>query len=415
LTEIKQETGRDVQRIRTDGGTEFVNREFDNFLTEKKIVHEKSPPYTPQCNGMAERENRTLVEKARSMLHARNLPRCLWAEAVHTAAYLLNRIPNRKETTKTPYEKWFEKRPTVEHLRIFGCDAYVHIPDQHRKKFDRKARKVIFVGYGPSNKMFRKRLMLIDGEEEIWMQTADKDEDNFLEEDIPDDKTEKRGPGRPPGSRNKIKVIGNPLKMELRSKSTERTAMLAAADPLIVLKELVKKLDAEFEITVGDPSNFVGLEIYRDRSKRTIAIGQKNYIRRVLLKFNMESCKSVATPGDPSIKLSKDMAPSNDDETNQMQLIPYQAAVGSLIFLMNCTRPDISFEVSKVAQFAENPGLSHWKAVQRIFRYIKGTEDLKLVYCSNLKRDKIGIPSMENQHQLIAFCDSDWAGDADNR
>ncbi|KRY19033.1 Retrovirus-related Pol polyprotein from transposon TNT 1-94, partial [Trichinella patagoniensis] len=227
LTEIKQETGRDVQRIRTDRGTEFANRELDNFLTEKKIVHEKTPPYTPQCNGMAERENRTLVEKARAMLHTRNLPRCLWAEAVHTAAYLLNRIPNRKEITKTPYEEWFGRRPTVEHLRIFGCDAYVHIPDQHRRKFDPKARKVIFVGYGPSNKMFRvfdtnkhrvdevtdvqfneslqKRLVLIDGEEDSWMQTADKDEDDFLEDDITDDKTEKRGPGRPPGSKNKIK------------------------------------------------------------------------------------------------------------------------------------------------------------------------------------------------------------------
>ncbi|KRX13002.1 Retrovirus-related Pol polyprotein from transposon TNT 1-94 [Trichinella nelsoni] len=115
------------------------------------------------------------------------------------------------------------KAPTVEHLQIFGCDAYVHIPDQHRRKFDPKARKVIFVGYGPSNKMFRvfdtnkhrvdevtdvqfneslqKRLVLIDGEEDSWMQTADKDEDDFLEDDITDDKTEKRGPGRSPGIR----------------------------------------------------------------------------------------------------------------------------------------------------------------------------------------------------------------------
>ncbi|KRZ64073.1 Retrovirus-related Pol polyprotein from transposon TNT 1-94, partial [Trichinella sp. T8] len=66
LTEIKQETGH--------RRTEFANRELDNFLTEKKIVHKKTPPYTPQCNGMAERENRTLVEKARAMLHTRNLP-----------------------------------------------------------------------------------------------------------------------------------------------------------------------------------------------------------------------------------------------------------------------------------------------------------------------------------------------------
>ncbi|KRX22888.1 Retrovirus-related Pol polyprotein from transposon TNT 1-94 [Trichinella nelsoni] len=77
MTEIKQEIGCDVQRIRTDGGTEFVNKEFDNFHIERRIVHEKSPPYTTQCNGMAERENKTPVEKARSMLHARNLPRSL--------------------------------------------------------------------------------------------------------------------------------------------------------------------------------------------------------------------------------------------------------------------------------------------------------------------------------------------------
>ncbi|KRX72277.1 Retrovirus-related Pol polyprotein from transposon TNT 1-94 [Trichinella sp. T6] len=194
LTEIKQETGRDVQRIRTDRGTEFANRELDNFFTEKKIVHKKTPPYTPQFNGMAEREDRTLVEKARAMLHTRNLPRCLWAEAVHTAAYLLNRIPNRNEITKTPYEEWFGRRPTVEHLRIFGCDAYVHIPDQHRRKFDPKARKVIFVGYGPSYKMFR----VFDTNKHRVDETADKDEDDFLEDDITYYKTEKRGPGPPP-------------------------------------------------------------------------------------------------------------------------------------------------------------------------------------------------------------------------
>ncbi|KRZ49337.1 Retrovirus-related Pol polyprotein from transposon TNT 1-94 [Trichinella nativa] len=160
LHEIKQETGRDVQRIRTDGGHEFANREFDNLLTEKKIVHERSPHYTLKCNGRAERENRTPVEKARSMLRARNLP------------------------------------------RVFGDTNNMHRVDE-----------VTDVKF---NESLQKRLVLIDGEEDSWMQTADKDEDDFLEEDITDDKTEKRGPGRPPGSRNKIKVISNPLKMELR-------------------------------------------------------------------------------------------------------------------------------------------------------------------------------------------------------
>ncbi|KRY83042.1 Retrovirus-related Pol polyprotein from transposon TNT 1-94 [Trichinella pseudospiralis] len=366
LTEIKQETG------------------------QKKIVHEKTPPYAPQCNGMAERENRTLVEKARAMLHKRNLPRCLWAEAVHTAAYLLNRIPHRKEITKTPYEEWFGRRPTVEHLRIFGCDAYVHIPDQHRRKFDPKARKVIFVGYGPSNKMFRvfntnkhqvdevmdvqfneslqKRLVLIDGEEDSWMQTADKDED-----DNTDDKTEKRGPGRPPGSKNKIKVISNPLKMELRSKSTERTGMLAAADPLTEEEALgganaEKWKEAMLEEISALHMNDTWILTDLPADQKTI------------------QCKWVFE----KIDYFETFAPVVRYESVRTLLAI--AAVGSLIFLMNCTRPDISFEVSKVAQFAENPGLSHWKT-----------------------RDKIGIPLMENQHQLIAFCDTDWAEDADSR
>ncbi|KRX12900.1 Retrovirus-related Pol polyprotein from transposon TNT 1-94 [Trichinella nelsoni] len=187
LAEIQKENGCECNGFNTDGGNEFVNKEVDSFLTERRIVHLILISAMGWLKGRI--EEHSLNRQLQCCMEEIFVPRSLWAEAVHTAACLLNpSLSKWKLTTKMPYEKWFGKRPTVEHLRVFGRDAYVHIPDQHRKEFDRKARKVIFVRYGTSNKVFRifdthkhrmdevtdvkfngslhKRLVLIDGEEE---------------------------------------------------------------------------------------------------------------------------------------------------------------------------------------------------------------------------------------------------------
>uniref|UniRef100_A0A5S6QU80 Reverse transcriptase Ty1/copia-type domain-containing protein n=1 Tax=Trichuris muris TaxID=70415 RepID=A0A5S6QU80_TRIMR len=109
------------------------------------------------------------------------------------------------------------------------------------------------------------------------------------------------------------------------------------------------------------------------------------------------------------------MCPRTADERNEMLTIPYKAAVGSLMFLMTCTRPDISFETSKVSQFAENPGLPHWKAVKRIFRYLKGIQDMKLFFCPWMSSCEAHYGKTSDGFQLKAFCDSDWAGDVEDR
>jgi transposase InsO family protein len=97
-----------VKRLRTDNRKEYVNQEFKNYLIENGIVHELTSTYTPALNGIAERENRTLVEMARAILITKELPLRLWAEAVNTAAYITNRVPSRKETDTTPYEQWLK-------------------------------------------------------------------------------------------------------------------------------------------------------------------------------------------------------------------------------------------------------------------------------------------------------------------
>jgi len=82
-----------------------------------------SPPRTPQHNGVSERMNRTLVEGARAMLHGAGLPKNLWAEAINTKCYVVNRSPSRSLNNSTPYEKWENKQPDLSDLRVFGCLA----------------------------------------------------------------------------------------------------------------------------------------------------------------------------------------------------------------------------------------------------------------------------------------------------
>ena len=88
------------------------------------------------------------MESARAMLCHASLPTRYWAEAVGTATYLRNRVVTSAiKEGKTPYEKWYERKPDVSHLRVFGCVAYAHVPDCSRQKLDKKADKLRFIGY----------------------------------------------------------------------------------------------------------------------------------------------------------------------------------------------------------------------------------------------------------------------------
>jgi len=91
--------------------------------------------------------NKTLMERARSMLSGAELGQEFWAKAVDTACYLVNRSPSSALEDKTPQEVWTGKKPSLSHLRVFGCDAYVHVPKEKRTKLDSKYEKCIFIGY----------------------------------------------------------------------------------------------------------------------------------------------------------------------------------------------------------------------------------------------------------------------------
>ena len=151
LRKAQDQTGVKAKTLRVDNGTEYLNKHITSLLQDRGMELEKSAPYVKQGNGIAERVNRTLCDMARSLLFNADLTRkernSLWAEAVATAVYLRNRVPNKRTGNKTPHELWFGKKPDVQHLRVFGSPAFVKVPESQRSKFDSKSCKLMFVGY----------------------------------------------------------------------------------------------------------------------------------------------------------------------------------------------------------------------------------------------------------------------------
>ena len=156
-----QQSGKHVVKFHTDGGGEYVVKKLQEYFHLHGIEHTTTQAHTPQHNGIAERVNRTLFEMARCMLQHAKLGSEFWVRAVSTAAYLINRTRTVDWTRAgagagaggrlvTSEEAWSGVRPSVKHVRVFGSDCFVHVPDAGRGKLDAKAQPAIFVGYPES-------------------------------------------------------------------------------------------------------------------------------------------------------------------------------------------------------------------------------------------------------------------------
>ena len=117
-------------------------------MKSKGIKHTVDIPYMPEQNGVAERENRIILKAARSMFHLNpNLSSFLWSEAMNAAFYVINQTGPTKTCNKTPYELWYGKKSNIDNLKIFGTECFVHIPQEKRKKLDKKSVQCYLVGY----------------------------------------------------------------------------------------------------------------------------------------------------------------------------------------------------------------------------------------------------------------------------
>jgi hypothetical protein len=144
-----------IMRICSDHGREFKNAHFEEYCHSYGIQQEFSSPITPQQNGVVERKNRVLQEMARVMIHSQNLAQHFWGEAINTACHIINRVYLRPETSRTPYEIWRGKKPTVKYFRTFGSICYSLRDRENLGKFDPKSDEGIFLGYSTNSRAYR--------------------------------------------------------------------------------------------------------------------------------------------------------------------------------------------------------------------------------------------------------------------
>ncbi|KAK0573601.1 hypothetical protein LWI29_010645 [Acer saccharum] len=179
--------------------------------------------------------------------------------------------------------------------------------------------------------------------------------------------------------------------------------MLVAGANLEEINNLKKQLSSEFEMKdLGAAKQILGMRISRDEQGGTLQLSQAEYIRKVLQRFNMSDAKPVKTPLASHFRLSKEQCPETDEEKDFMARVPYASAIGSLMYAMVCTRPDISHAVGVMSRYMSNPGKQHWEAVKWILRYLRGTTEK----CLTFRKDEL---------KLEGYVDSDFAGEVDHR
>jgi len=156
-------------------------------------------------------------------------------------------------------------------------------------------------------------------------------------------------------------------------------SIVASSLPLIDhFKRMIKR---QVEITdLGELHWILGVEVKRVRENKQLLLSQRSYIDSILRRYGLDDLKPISTPMDPNVKLTSAQSPTTIEDIAVMRNTPYHEAVGSLMYASLGTRPDISFAVQTVSRFATNPGVAHWEAVKRIFRYLKGTRELWLSY-----------------------------------
>nr|GEW24200.1 retrovirus-related Pol polyprotein from transposon TNT 1-94 [Tanacetum cinerariifolium] len=175
--------------------------------------------------------------------------------------------------------------------------------------------------------------------------------------------------------------------------------MFIASQSLDEIETLKTRLKSEFEMKdLGEAKMILDTKIVRDKKLRKLCLTQKQYLIRVLKCFRFDKqTKRLSTPLASQFKISVAVSPKNDAERAYMEKVLYANVVGSLMYVMICTRLDISHVVGMVSRYMHNPGKGHWQAVKWILRYIHNTVDVGLVFKHGSSR------------WVAGYCDSEYS------
>nr|GEV74805.1 hypothetical protein [Tanacetum cinerariifolium] len=396
--------------------------------------------------GVSEMRNRTFLDMVRSMINLTTLPLSFWNYALEAAARILNMVTTKK-VDKTPYELWFGKVSNLSYLKVWGCEALVKrdTPD----KLQQRSIKCIFIGYPketmgyyfyfpPKNKIVVARFeppqeeapvrrskrphrapdrlclnveveehslgdlnepvnykaAMLDLESNKWLDAMNaemqfmKDNQVWHLVDLPSNGKTVRSKWI---FKKKIDMDGNvyTYKARLVAKRFTQTyrvdyeetfSLVADIRAIRILIALVVFYDYELwqmDVKTAFLNGYLDEDIYMvmDNSKRGYIPMQE--------RLNLNKMQGASTPG----------------EVKRMQNVPYPSAVGSIMYAVRCTRPDVAFAQNITSHFQQNPGELHWTAVKTILKYLRDTKDMFLVYGGN----------PEAELRVECYCDAvDW-------
>ncbi|KAL3699496.1 hypothetical protein R1sor_017518 [Riccia sorocarpa] len=261
----ENQTGNKIRQLRTDGGGEYISNRLKDMCRTAGIMRQITCRMTPQQNGVAERRNCTLVNVAKSMLVEGNLGKDFCEEAISTAAYVQNRLPIVLVDKVTPEELWTGKKPDVKHLRVFGCQAFAHVPKKFRKKFDAKSISGRFVGYDADHKSYKiylptnQEICICPYQDVMFNEdkfpgpkvtTADFIDEKNLPQEIPEVEQEVVLPTRQ-------QQQDASLESREVDDSTDQTAVVEPTPPIEVIIPLIVPEDQFEQLVVQDVENLV--------------------------------------------------------------------------------------------------------------------------------------------------------------
>nr|GEX75989.1 zinc finger, CCHC-type [Tanacetum cinerariifolium] len=443
IEEVENQLGKTIKSLRSDHEGEYMSQEFLDHLKDYGIPAHRTPPYTPQYNGVSKRRNRTLLDMVRSMISQTTLPKSFWDYALETAARILNMVLTKK-VEKTPYKVWHGQAPKLSYLKVWGCEALVkrdtltkldkleprsikynslitqeasgsledleiiqkedthpsidtslnhekddleidepqsdiipicrstrtrHAPDRMCLYIDAEEHELGDIGE-PANY----KASLLDLEFEKWLNAINvemqsmKDNEVWVLVELP-----------PNG-----KTVGSKW---LFKKKTDIDGVVHTYKARLVVKGYTQTLGIDYEETFSPVADISAIRIL-------IAIAAyydykiwQTDVKTTFLNgyLNEENSKRKSIPMQEKLKLSKSQGASTPAELKRMQNVLYASAVGSIMYAVRCTRPDVAFAQNVTSRFQQNLGDLHWTTVKNILKvscytdagYLTDADDLK--------------------------------------
>ncbi|KAK8570584.1 hypothetical protein V6N13_032201 [Hibiscus sabdariffa] len=461
--EVENQLGRRIKWLRSDRGGEYGSNFLKEVCEKNDIIHETSAPYFPQQNGIAERKNRTLKEMMNSLLISSGLSDNMWGDAILSANHILNRVPHKK-LDHTPYELWKGYASNLQYLKVWGFLAKFGLPDFKKSTIGSKTVDAVFIGYASNSAAYQfmflhdysiSQTLLLEEDPKTYEEAIRFIDSSFWKSAINDELESIkynhtwelvdlprgfRTIGNKWVFRKKLRLdalesihklhvhqmdlktafvngeldeeiyMEQPLGFEvpmngsdacLYSKmfGTDCVIISLYVDNMLIFSpniESINKtksfLSTKFEMTnLGEVDVILGVKV--TKTEKGFSLGQTHYVEKVLTKFDSFDVIPVRTPYDSSIHLFKNKGSS-------VSQTEYAKIIGSLMFLMNYTRPSIAYAVSRLSRYTHNPSNEHWIALKRLLKYLRGTMDWKLSF--------VCFPAV-----LEGFCDAKWVSDND--